>query len=208
MKKLTLLVDMDGILVDLLAHWLSCIALDTGIVVNPSEVDGWAMEKHPKLAPLGLDGVLKYLHQDDFFLNAPWLPGAHDGLKKLYTDGHDVNIVSSPSGPISAKEKYQWFKNQAPWFPSKNIMLANRKTLVRGDVLIDDHPQTGLDYVNTWPEAIVMAIGYSYNKNLTNHSRIYRVNEYPDTQTAWEQICCHVDLIAAERSRRAIELEG
>jgi len=166
MRSLTILCDMDGIIVDLLNHWLDAIALDHGIRVQPEEIVEWDMAKCGRLRDLGPKIVYGYLQKPGFFRKAPALPGAVAGLKALHDAGHNIVILSSPSGPISAGEKLEWLAEHLPFLPSKQIMLANLKTLVKGDVLIDDHPQTLLDYSQAWPEALAIGIKYPYNKHL------------------------------------------
>lgn len=188
--KLTILCDMDGILVDLFQYWLDLIEKDHGAEFKtlPEEITRWDLHKCGNLQKLGAAKTYAYLQQPGFFRNAPALPGAIEGLKSLVDAGHEVVIVSSPSGPISAKEKLEWLAEHAPFLPAKNIMLANMKTLVRGDVLIDDHPQTLVDYAKTWPGSICIGIEYPYNGEADKTDGVVMAGDYTDTASAWRVI--------------------
>ncbi len=196
MNKLTVLVDMDGILVDLTTHWLKEIYEEYDILVGLDEIDQWSLHKCGGLVGLGADKVYAYLQRENFFYNAPPLAGAIEGLRQLNKD-HNVVICSSPSGPWSAKEKYEWLADYCPFLKVNQVILANKKTLIRGDVLIDDHPETGVEYRKAWPHAMVLGIEYEYNKGMTQEPYFLRLFKgYQDTAKAWEEIVRAVEVHA------------
>lgn len=202
MKTLTILCDMDGIIVDLFRYWLDCIERDHGVKVLPEEITRWDMHKCGALNELGAAKVYAYLQQPGFFRNAPALPGALDGLQRLLRLGHKVVIVSSPSGPISAKEKLEWLAEHAPFLKPADIMLANQKTLVCGDVLIDDHPKTLVDYGTRWKQSLPIGIRYPYNADIDKIPPFpVLVEDYTDTAAAWERIFIHIDNYAWAQAR-------
>jgi len=57
--------------------------------------------------------------------------------------GHDVRIVTSPwvSNPTCASDKLNWVVKHygSHWGP--RVIITADKTLVRGDILIDDKPE-------------------------------------------------------------------
>jgi 5'-nucleotidase len=192
-KVFTILCDMDGIIVNLFTYWLDAIEQEYGVKVEPHEIVRWDLHNCGRLKELGAAKVYGFLSTPGFFRNAPALPGALEGLKKLHDAGHKIVILSSPSGPISAKEKLEWLAEKLPWLSDKNIMLANQKTMVKGDILIDDHPDTIVRYSETWPEAAVIGIRYPYNEAVPcNGTRIQIVDSYMHMASAWETIVAYV----------------
>ncbi|MFH1473257.1 MAG: 5'-3'-deoxyribonucleotidase [bacterium] len=82
-----------------------------------------------------------------FVFNLPPLDGALEALTQLVELGHDVRICSSPLSSYKncVEEKYAWVERHFGKDFVKRIILAKDKTLIRGDVLIDDRPEiTGL----------------------------------------------------------------
>lgn len=195
-RKLSILCDMDAILVDLTPYWLECIAKDTGVVESIDNITQWNLHKCGKLLPLGAKVVYDYLQKPGFFLNAPEIPTALDRLKQLSEDGHEITILSSPSGPISAKEKWEWLNAKAPWIKNESIGLFNKKTMVQADVLIDDHPETVVKYAQKWPEALVLGIKYPYNTNVVMSDAIM-VEGYKDYPLAWTNIYSLIEAFAS-----------
>lgn len=194
MKKLNILCDMDGILVDLTPYWLDCIARDTGVRVFPNEINQWSIHKCGELSTLRPDQIYGYLHQPGFFLNAPALEGAVEGLKTLHDAGHEIFICSSPSSGVSAKEKVEWLAVKAPWLKLDKIILCNKKTMVKGDVLIDDHPETLTEYPRHWPAALALGIEYPYNRQLKG-TRVL-CSDYANPKQAWTEILGHINSFA------------
>jgi 5'-nucleotidase len=207
----TILCDMDGILVDLSRYWLKEIEKEHGVSVTQAQIDRWDMHKCGDLQKLGAGIVYSYLQRPGFFLNAPALPGALESLKVIKDMGHDVVIVSTPSGPISAKEKLEWLATHVPWLKPQDIMLASRKTLVNGDFLIDDHPTTLMEWGKLHPNSWALGIRYPYNTHLDTQgmfhyfdsidgAQLKLFNDFEDSESAWIDI---LDFIGQETSRAA-----
>jgi 5'(3')-deoxyribonucleotidase len=192
MKRLKIGFDMDGILVDLTPHWLQCIAEDYGVHVRMSEIDQWSLHKCGELQSLGAKTVYDYLHRPGFFRYAPPIAPALEVFKRMAKE-HDVFIISSPSSAISAKEKVEWLAEHLPDVKMPNICLFPTKTMVKLDVLIDDHPETVVQYRAEWPDSLVLGIEYEYNKHVptTGALQIFSCFRKPDV--AWEKIEGRID---------------
>lgn len=75
-----------------------------------------------------------------FFRNLKVMPGAHEAVSKLLANpGLDVYIGSKPSTKNfwSSIEKYEWVSEHFPKL-LRRIVLVCDKSLLRGDVLVDD----------------------------------------------------------------------
>lgn len=195
-RRLSIKVDMDAIFVDLTPYWLKCIEADYGIVETIENINLWSLHKCGKLTQLTMDQVYAYLKQPGFFLNAPEIPTALDIIKSWQDADHDVMVATSPSGPVSIKEKYEWLEGHAPWLKSTNVMMINRKEELHGDLLVDDHPETGNKFLAKNPEALVIGIEYEYNKHVTGGPVM--VKGYHDYPGAWRQIDTLVKSLALE----------
>jgi 5'-nucleotidase len=73
--------------------------------------------------------------------------------------GHDVRICTSPlSGArFCAAEKIQWVHDRLGPEWERRVIITKDKTLVRGDVLIDDKPEVTGALVPTWEHLVFEA---------------------------------------------------
>jgi len=81
-----------------------------------------------------------------FFIDQEPIPGSLEALKDLEEYG-DVFLASSPltGNPTSADEKLEWAEKYLGKNWRKRTILCKDKTLIHGDILIDDKPEiTGL----------------------------------------------------------------
>lgn len=123
-----------------------------------------------------------------FYQDLPLIPGALPAIKALEAVGHDIWFVSTPflTHETCASEKMQWVQEHMPVSLHKKVILTMDKTLIRGDVLIDDKPEvTGIDRPQ-WKHLCFGEYGYS---NLTQSDRVrdwYEV-ENAVTLLQWER---------------------
>jgi 5'-nucleotidase len=184
----TILVDQDGILADCCGEWCDWLSEDYGIDVTTADITEWDTAKAPKLKHLNPKDVYKYLQRPGFFAWLKPLPGAIQGLQELHDAGHDLFIVTSPSGPESIVEKCAWIQKHLPFIDQKKIKFSHHKSMIKGDAIIDDRGSTLEQYAAAWPNALTLGIRYEYNSYLAGHDRIRLFDSYKDTAGAWKSI--------------------
>merc|ERR1719159_1623970 len=113
-RRPTVLVDMDGVLED-------CV---------PEDLREEALELY---------------HAEGFFAGLPAKPGAVQALREMVQSHVQVLLITSPvlSSRFCAGEKYQWVATHLGPEWLERLVLTSDKTLVRGDLLIDDKPRVG-----------------------------------------------------------------
>jgi len=80
---------------------------------------------------------------DGFIAGLPPQDGAVQALQEMLAAGHEVFICTAPlSQPLpNVPEKYQWVaQHLGEEWAKQRIIVSKDKTLVVGDVLIDDNP--------------------------------------------------------------------
>ena len=84
--------------------------------------------------------VRRIYNEAGFFLRLPLIEGAKEGLEELARNNHDVRLCTSPllSNPTCAADKYTWADNKLGRYWSSRVIVTRDKTVVRGDILIDD----------------------------------------------------------------------
>jgi 5'(3')-deoxyribonucleotidase len=169
--KPTIYLDLDGMVVDLLARFA-------------------AMEGCSKAEALerNLD---HHLSADEVFEGLKPLPGAVWAVGELQKMGHLV-IASAPSrNPDSATSKLTWCAEHLPMIHRRDIALIKHKHLLRGDVWLDDWHGNIKAIRKHNPAAFIGAIAYPYNEK-SYMLLDCRAPDWGSTEAAWEILVADV----------------
>jgi 5'(3')-deoxyribonucleotidase len=117
MEKLTIFIDMDGVLANF----------------------DKAKQSHPDFEKKGFRPDLTL----DFSKFEP-MPGALEAVRDLIEMGHDLFIATTPpwNHPDAWGQKRHWVEEHLPQLKRK-MFLTHRKDLLIGDILIDDSTYRG-----------------------------------------------------------------
>ncbi len=179
MNKKIILVDIDGVLADFengfLQAWKKKFPYYTHVPLEKRETF-YLIEGYPAGLEKDLDSIYK---APGFFQNLDVIKGGKEALEKMQTRGHKVLICTSPISKYEncVLEKYNWISKNLGYEWTKKIIMTKDKTLVFGDILIDDKPeQTGLRKP-AWKHVLFEA---PYNKHVKTKLTI--------TWDNWEKI--------------------
>lgn len=113
------LFDMDGVLCDYAKRFHE---LQSDTIIHPQALYGFYASLEP------IQGMIKLYN---------W----------LLSNGHQVNILTRPSylNPLCYTEKRVWVEKYLGLEAAKNMIICWDKSLVKGDVLIDDHEHPGFE---------------------------------------------------------------
>lgn len=154
-----LLLDMDGPLADFDVHgYTRC--RDLG---HHFDIDG----PHAQTARYFTDHMPVKAHRTaaramietaGWFEQLPPTPGAIDGVHRLLDVGIDVWVVTKPleENPTCRDGKGAWLRQHLPMLERK-LILAPDKSLVVGDVLLDDAPKPEWFDAALWQPVIFTA---------------------------------------------------
>lgn len=164
-KKLTILVDVDGIVADTLPTWLEWIERLTGVKATPADITNWTLHACPPLNKLKPNQLYDILNMPGFNANLPLMPGAAKELFELHNQGHNLYLLTARFGDVCISETLKWVKEHLPFInPEKQMGFMADKHLVRGDVLIDDKGETLIKYQECNPSSKIVTINYPYNQ--------------------------------------------
>jgi len=143
MKDITILFDMDSVIVDTSARFI-----ERWKEMFP-EVPCVPYEKMSTLfleelySPEHRDKVSQVWASQGFFYGLKALPGALEAMEEIKRKVKDVAICTSPTSTsrYAAQEKSDWVKDNLGDDWLKRLILTRDKTRVRGDILIDDKPK-------------------------------------------------------------------
>lgn len=134
-----LFIDMDGVLVDLMAGWMPYLNEVTGKDIKVEDINVWGVED---VWSIPFSKARKPLHGPSFWEDLSPYPGAVDFVETLDAMGHTVYIASSPfPSDNCAWGKKMWLEDHMPFLPYNRLVLIHDKQLLRGDMLIDDKPE-------------------------------------------------------------------
>lgn len=137
-KKLTILVDMDDTIEELLIHWIAYLNQEYGTDVKMDDITGWSVQD--AFPDLTAEQVYRPLTEDDFWRSVTPKPDAQQYLHKLMEDGHEIYITTSSTyKTIPAKMEYVLFR-YFPWISWDHVVIATKKQMIHGDVMVDDGP--------------------------------------------------------------------
>lgn len=143
---MTILVDMDDVLEQLVAGWVAYLNERFGTNKSTEDVRSWNVSlAFPELTH---EQVYSAVSDDHLWDLVKPMPGAVETLKKLIDEGHEVYIVTATGyETLRAKMEKVLFR-YFPFLSWKQVIITENKQMIRGDILIDDgpHNMTGGTY--------------------------------------------------------------
>jgi 5'-nucleotidase len=175
-RRISIAVDMDGVLADTETHFITYYEAESGEKVDRSTMLG-VPESHAFPDKTAVD---RYVHTPGFFRTLPLIPGGVEAVRSLMKD-FDVYIVSAAMEyPLSLFEKKQWLEEHFPFISWKNIVFCGDKSIIKTDYLVDDHLKN-LDFFSGIPLLFTAA----HNVNVNHH---YRLNNWSEVLIYFESL--------------------
>jgi 5'-nucleotidase len=174
-----ILIDMDDVLADFdggfLTKWRERYP-DKYFVPLDERKEFYMRDEYPEEL---LPAMTELFTEKGFVASLPEIEGGADAAKTIKEMGHDVFICTSPMRQYAncVAEKYQWVEKHLGFDWTTKIILSRDKTLIKGDILIDDKPEVTGVCKPSWEHVIY---DKSYNRNIVNGKRI--------TWKNWEEV--------------------
>ena len=130
-----ILLDFDEVINIMVQHWVDTLNCVYGTSVKFEDVNEWDM--HKEFPALTEDEIYNPLHLQTFWNGVEIMPGAKEGIQALLAQGHDIYIVTS-AHPDTIKWKAKWLQRELPEIPWSHVIVASNKSLIKGDILVDD----------------------------------------------------------------------
>ena len=157
--KPLILLDMDGVLADLTGRMRELVHDRVPGHQFPEVIENW----HLRTGRRGTDDMVQAIFcEDGFFGSLDPMPGAREAVRAL-RDEADVRFCSTPfrSNATCARDKAEWVVRHFGQGSDRDLVLTADKTLVHGDVLVDDRPDIVGISTPTWTQVV-----YSHPYNL------------------------------------------
>lgn len=166
-----ILVDQDNVLADfgqaLLDGWKKKYS-DKPFVSLEDLTEHHCTQNYPPECTPALKAIYG---AEGFFYSLSPMPGCIEALKEMADMGHDVFICTSPITEYKncVSEKYQWVEKHFGMDWTEKLILTKDKTLIKGDMLIDDKPVvTGIKI----PEWQHIVYDMPYNRHIKGKLRL------------------------------------
>lgn len=99
----------------------------------------------------------KLIEIEGFFRDLPIMEGAVESVNLITSLGHDFYFCTKPIHKSSClSEKHAWVLEHFGKDYMRRLIITKDKTLVRADILIDDHPEPAVKglLIPTWEHVI------------------------------------------------------
>jgi 5'-nucleotidase len=170
---MNILIDMDGVLADFVTGFKAAWA-NHGL---PDYFGRWEQWDLTHYIPVQehKDMVDVVMCQPGLFRGLPVMPGAVDAVLGLMAEGHQVWICSTPvaNSPCCMDEKLAWLKEHFGAAVAKRAILTQDKTIVRGEILVDDRPDIHGALAPSWEHVVY---DQPYNREVTDKRRMTWAN--------------------------------
>jgi len=179
MKKKVVLVDMDGVLADIIEKIVGKVNAKFETSYFPKDVTDW---KFSCMSSIEKSWVLDNLFLQDFFFRAlPKVPGGIETVSDwIVNEKFEVFFVTSPEerNPSCYYEKWAWLRAafSEEIFEAYNfryrVIFTKDKTAVKGDYLIDDKPEVKGAFTPEWKHLCFEAPYNTHIKNRVNWKNV------------------------------------
>ena len=180
-----LLVDLDCMVADLLAKWVTWYQKEYDPNFTVADITEWDFHE---CVPIGFD-IYKYLNADGVFIDLAPIPGSIEVLKWAHESGKwKIVLASAPSrNPNSCAEKHKWRERYLPFLSRKDLTLTHQKWMMKADAFLEDSPEQIADYRAKWPDTWIGAIAYEYNRKVEGLTNCF-AQDYTNFPAAWETL--------------------
>ncbi|OHD23868.1 MAG: hypothetical protein A2Y38_17415 [Spirochaetes bacterium GWB1_59_5] len=191
-QRFTVLVDMDGMVVDFLAPMFVIHKDLTGDTITAADIVKVNLSEVPALA-VSHAAMHNTMASRGFFRHLKPIPGALEAVQAMTEFAEVVLVTALPHSvqpaPSAAEDKLAWCDQHLSFIEHSHIVFASskQKPRIKANLILDDHPNTLVNYAAAWPNALAVGISYPYNKHAEGE-RVVLFDGHADPAKAWREM--------------------
>lgn len=183
---MTILVDMDDTIEQLLDAWVCGVNARYGYSTAYDDVHSWDVSQ--AFPGLTREQVYDIPMQPGFWKTVKPMPGAAEALTRFMEAGHEVFIVTAtPFESVPEKMTDVLFR-YFPFLTWDQVIVTTRKQMIRGDVMIDDGPH---NLEGSACAKILMTAPHNRSYDAEAHGMI-RVNNWQEAEAAVHRLAAQI----------------
>ena len=184
--KPVILLDCDEVLSDFVSSVLQEVFVLTGTMRDRNTILGWNIAEQLNLSEWEDRCLKEQIKSEGFCAGLKLVPGAVEGVRSL-REWADVRVITSPyPSPFWEFERREWLHEAFGFHRENEIIQTGGKTIVHGDVLVDDKYETIRDWSARWPmsDAILWLAPWNDHRGWTGA-----------TTTGWDDLVPYLEKI-------------
>lgn len=178
-EKYTLLIDQDDVLAEYIQgvtdayneKYDTCISADECVTWNLYQVFGKEVDT--------------VMHEPDLFRKLQPVKDAIEVFERLYKSGLFEMYIVTAANPVCVPAKIEWIEKYLPFFPIDRVIICKRKSVIKGDFLLDD----GMHNIEEFAAAGGKPIIYDRPHNRYRGEGIPRVESWLEFERLIMQYC-------------------
>ena len=161
-----ILVDMDGVIADWGKQWDHVLNTMWPESRLPRHREQRTFDLKAGMDDYDRDVVDLVMNHPGFYRELSPIDGAVEALLTMVDDGHTVNVCTSPwlTNRTCLQDKVDWLETHVGVGWSKRAVVTSDKTVVHGDLLIDDKPEIVGALTPSWEHVV---FDQPYNQHVT-----------------------------------------
>lgn len=165
-----ILIDLDDTVWDLLSVWVFYLNKIYNLDVKVSDIKEWDMKK--TFTTLSNEQIIEPLTWMSLWDNITPFPGSVECVKELSFD-NDVYFVTA-TDYRNIGFKVDLLRRHFPFISINNLIIAQNKDMILGDILIDDK----VDNLKNRNRGILITSTFNKNADISSFPNIIRLDDW------------------------------
>ena len=165
-----ILIDLDDTIWDLLSTWVFYLNKIYNLNVKVEDIKEWDMRK--TFTTLTNEQIVEPLTWLSLWNNISPLPDAVEVVKKLSVDNEIYFVTATDYRNVCFKAEL--LNKYFPFIPIKNLIIAQNKDMILGDILIDDH----IENLKNRSRGILITSAFNKNLDVSSYTNMIRLDNW------------------------------